>query len=162
MPLPNAEIIARLARFTVRTAEWQLAAIQMPKWVAEPGVEPFRALVPLARCPEVPFLGGGDISRPGDALEPGLLTALLRLASHAEVRYLPSVIAMRDAPQIAGLEPLLRPIGVTLYQVDSVPLIDEVEREMRKDLAGPMEALSILAGEGCSMPRVRAFAEAAA
>ena len=56
MPLTNAEIIARLARFTVRTAEWQLAAIQMPKWVAEPGIEPFRALVPLARCPEVPFL----------------------------------------------------------------------------------------------------------
>ena len=162
MPVLNDMDTARLARLTIHNAKWQLATIRMPKWVAEPGVEPFRPLVPLARCPEVPFLGGGPVGRPGDALAPGLVTALLRLANHTEVRYLPSDIAMRDADSIAALEPVLGPLGVTLHLVDSVPLIDAVEREMRQEIAGPMEALSILAGEDCSMPRVRAFAEAAA
>ncbi len=162
MPVLNDLDTARLARLSVRKAKWQLATILMPKWVAEPGVEPFRPLLPFARCPEVPFLGGGPVNRPGDALGPGLLTALLRLANHAEVRYLPSDIAMRDADSIAALEPVLGPLGVTLHLVDSLPLIDEVDREMRQDLAGSTEALSILAGEDCSLPRVRGFAEAAA
>ncbi len=130
---------ARLAQFEVLTAEWQLAAVRFPQWVKEPGREPYRLFATIVCCLESEHLGRGDVIRHPGPLAPGLVMALLDLATHPDMEYLPSLILMRDAELLEQLRPGLESLGIQLRLAESLPLIKAFERNMRREFADPLE-----------------------
>lgn len=128
---------ARLAQFEVLTAEWQLAAARFPQWITEPGHEPYRPIATLACGLELDDLGRGNDMRCAGQLAQGLVDAMLNLATHPDVDYLPSLVLLRDAELLAQLRPSLEPLGIELRLAKSLPLIEAVELRMRQGFTDP-------------------------
>jgi tetratricopeptide (TPR) repeat protein len=141
---------------------WQFAVARMPQWVVGESRPPYRPLVPLSRSVATGLAGFGELYPPEEAEQHSPFDALGGLAGEHRVHHAPSRIEVRDPRLAERLREPLAPMGIEVVLVDELPLIDQLYADMIEDVSPGEGSPGYLEGQGVTVERLRAFADAAA
>ena len=163
MPAPPVDLASeRLRRLPQHASDvFELAIIRMPGWVVPEGEEPFRPLLGIACSRELDQIGEHLID-PREANAQPLLNAIAKLAVVAGVGHRPASVAVRDPALLAELEAQLAPLGIPVTLAAALPQVDSIAADLARSVQGGSARKGYLDGEGVTLERVRAFADAAA
>ncbi len=144
--------------------EWASAIVRLPTWIQpeDGATPPYRPLAALwiGRQAGVAKISPGA-QTPAEAVEQA--GDLLReFAGDKDNRgTLPAVLTMTPSPLAEAVAAKLKPLGVNIQIEAEIPVVHDLMRQMRKELA-PDSPNSPLAGKEVRVKDLHAFAEAAA
>jgi len=142
---------------------WQGGIFRMPAWITEERKKPYRPLVPIWISVEKRAAFTGDLIRPEESDPRAAVLTLAKGASQSpHGGYRPARVEVRDPELAEYLRAELATVGIEVSLVESLEHIDSFLREMAEDIAGSTSVCAALDGEGVTVERMAAFADAAA
>ena len=141
---------------------WQGDLIRTPAWVTGEG-KPYRALMPLWVAVKDDRVFPGAICKPHERNLGMAVEALVNFACDDAVGgYRPGRIEVRDAALAEHLDGLFGDADITISHVEELDALDRIKLDMARHMLGKEPSPSPLDGEGVTLERMHAFAEAAA
>src|SRR5688572_30014760 len=153
--------IEKIRRLRKVRETWQAAIIRIPQWLAEEGKTPVRPVMAVCVNLATGRINTSEPRRPAEKDLVMLLEALAAGQGMPNVR--PERVEVGDAELAEFLRPLLAPLEIEVDVVGETKALDAVVAHMRgRVTANVAIAPDASTGEGVTVERMRAFAEAAA
>src|SRR5687768_6531416 len=153
--------VEKIRRLRKVRETWQGGIIRIPQWVVEEGREPIRPFMAVCVSMASGRTNTSEPRRPGEKDSVMVLEALGAGQGMPNVR--PELLEVSDAALAEYLRPLLAPLEIQVDVVEECELVSAVLSNMKKRVTAnvpmPPDAAK---GEGVTVERMRAFAEAAA
>ncbi len=156
-------IVDRLGALPRKPAKiWQGGIVRTPGWIAEPGVEPYRAGTPMWVDLETGLVGCGDLRRWGESTADDAVRALADFACNGTLAgYCPGKLEVNDSTLAGELDRALAGLEIRVVHRESLLGLRRVLDEMARHLDGGGIVPAALDAPGVTPERMRAFAEAA-
>jgi len=139
---------------------WECGTFRAPVWAAKPDGRPYRPAIVLWISRETGRPFSSPVVPADHAIDPAVLASFGEMAMDRELRYLPTRVVAREREIVAALRAPLGELGIPVLEEPAVPLIDDYAGKATRAMAGIASTSSYLDGEGVSLERVRAFADA--
>ncbi len=141
---------------------WEGGIVRFDTWVQEGDGEPFHPALAVWTTRDGRLAHASALARPEKVGFAMALSVLGEMAADPELGgYKPGTVAVSD-PELADyLSGMLEGPGITVTCRDDLPALAEVLEDLEREALGGPSGPGVLEGEGMTVERLRAFAEAA-